>query len=147
MGIDREEISPAEVANLWPQLDVGDITGGFFTANEGRADPANVAMSLARGARLGGVRILEGTRVIGIAREGERVSGVVTDKGPIEAEYVVNCAGMWAREVGRMAGVSIPLQAIEHAYLISEPFDGVPADLPIFEDPDRFAYYREETGA
>ena len=74
------------------------------------------------------------------------MTGVVTERGTIEAEYVVNCAGMWARQVGAMAGVSVPLQAIEHAYLITEPFDGVSPDLPIFEDPDRFAYYREETG-
>ena len=146
MGIDREEISPAEVADLWPQIDTRDVTAGFFTANEGRADPANVAMSLAKGARLAGIRVIEGTRVTGIARDGDRVTGVVTDRGEIEAEYVVNCAGMWAKEVGAMAGVSVPLQAIEHAYLISEPVEGVSPDLPIFEDPDRFAYYREETG-
>ncbi|MDH3471979.1 MAG: FAD-dependent oxidoreductase, partial [Acidimicrobiia bacterium] len=146
MGIDREEISPAEVAALWPQIDAKDVIAGFFTANEGRADPANVAMSLVKGARMGGVQVLEGTRVLGITRKDGRVTGVVTDGGAIEAEYIVNCAGMWAREVGAMAGVSVPLQAIEHAYLISEPFEGVSPDLPIFEDPDRFAYYREETG-
>ena len=146
MGIDREEISGAEVAAMWPQVDAKDVIAGFFTANEGRADPANVAMSLAKGARMGGVQVLEGTRVLGITQKDGRVTGVVTDSGAIEAEYVVNCAGMWGREVGAMAGVSVPLQAIEHAYLISEPFEGVSRDLPIFEDPDRFAYYREEVG-
>jgi 4-methylaminobutanoate oxidase (formaldehyde-forming) len=146
MGIDREEISPAEVAAIWPLIDTGDVIGGFLTANEGRADPANVAMSLAKGARIGGVRVLEGIRVLGITQKDGRVTGVATEAGAIEAEYVVNCAGMWAREVGAMAGVSVPLQAIEHAYLITEPFEGVSPDLPIFEDPDRFAYYREETG-
>ncbi len=146
MGIDREEISGAEVAAMWPQVDAKDVIAGFFTANEGRADPANVTMSLAKGARMGGVQVLEGTRVLGITQKDGRVTGVVTDSGAIEAEYVVNCAGMWGREVGAMAGVSVPLQAIEHAYLISEPFEGVSRDLPIFEDPDRFAYYREEVG-
>ena len=146
MGIDREEISGAEVAALWPQVDASAVIAGFYTANEGRADPYNVAMSLAKGAKLGGARILEGIRVLGITQQDGRVTGVVTNDGAIEAEYVVNCAGMWAREVGAMAGVSIPLQAIEHAYLISEPIEGVSADLPIFEDPDRFAYYREEAG-
>ena len=146
MGIDREEISGAEVADLWPQVDAADVMAGFFTANEGRADPANVAMSLAKGARMGGVTVREGVRVLGIEQKDGRVTGVVTDGGVIEAEYIVNCAGMWAREVGAMAGVSVPLQAIEHAYLITEPFEGVSPDLPIFEDPDRFAYYREETG-
>ncbi|MEE8332199.1 MAG: FAD-dependent oxidoreductase [Acidimicrobiia bacterium] len=146
MGIDREEISAAEVAALWPQIDTGDVIAGFFTANEGRADPANVSMSLAKGARLLGVRVVEGTRVMGITQRDGRVTGVVTESGTIEAEYIVNCAGMWAKQVGAMAGVSVPLQAIEHAYLISEPFEGVSPDLPIFEDPDRFAYYREEVG-
>jgi len=146
MGIDREEISGAEVAAMWPQVDASDVIAGFFTANEGKADPANITMSLAKGARMAGVRILEGTKVLGINQKDGRVTGVVTDGGAIEAEYVVNCAGMWGREVGAMAGVSVPLQAIEHAYLISEPFEGVSPDLPIFEDPDRFAYYREEVG-
>lgn len=111
MGIEREEISPAEVAALWPQVDASDVMAGFFTANEGRADPANVTMSLAKGARMGGARVLEGTRVTGITQKDGRVTGVVTDRGTIEAEYVVNCAGMWAREIGAMAGVSVPLQA------------------------------------
>ncbi|MCP4221813.1 MAG: FAD-binding oxidoreductase, partial [Actinomycetia bacterium] len=146
MGIEREEISPAEVAAMWPPVDARDVMAGFYTANEGWADPANVAMSLAKGARMGGAQILQGVRVVGITQQDARVTGVITDRGAIEAEYVVNCAGMWARELGAMAGVSVPLQAIEHAYLISEPIEGVSSDLPIFEDPDRFAYYREETG-
>jgi 4-methylaminobutanoate oxidase (formaldehyde-forming) len=146
MGIEREEISPAEVAAMWPQLDASEVIAGFYTANEGRADPGNVALSLAKGARMSGVRIFENVRVTDVTREQDRVTGVVTDRGSIETEYVVNCAGMWAKELGAMAGVSVPLQAIEHAYLISEPFDGVSPDLPIFEDPDRFAYYKEEVG-
>lgn len=146
MGIDRQEISRAEVADLWPLIDTSAVAAGFFTANEGRADPVGVAMSLAKGARMGGVRIIEDTSVIGITSQDGRVTGVVTPEGAIEAEYVVNCAGMWAKEVAAMAGVSVALQAIEHAYLISEPFEGVSPDLPIYEDPDRFAYYREETG-
>jgi len=146
MGIEREAISPREVADMWPQLDASAVIAGFYTANEGRADPVNVAMSLAKGARLGGARVIEDVTVTGFTKSRGRVTGVRTDRGDIEADYVVNCAGMWARQLGALAGVSVPLQAIEHAYLISEPFDGVSPDLPIFEDPDRFAYYREETG-
>jgi 4-methylaminobutanoate oxidase (formaldehyde-forming) len=146
MGIEREAISPREVADMWPQLDASAVVAGFYTANEGRADPVNVAMSLAKGARLGGARVIENVTVTGFTKSRGRVTGVRTDRGDIEADYVVNCAGMWARQLGALAGVSVPLQAIEHAYLISEPFDGVSPDLPIFEDPDRFAYYREETG-
>lgn len=146
MGIEREEIGPREVAELWPHVDPSDVIGGFFTASEGRADPYNVAMSLSAGARAMGVRVIQGVPVTGITQANGRVTGVETARGSIEAEYVVNCAGMWARQLGAMAGVSVPLQAIEHAYLITEPFEGVSPDLPIFEDPDRFAYYREETG-
>ena len=146
MGIEREAISPQEVAEMWPQLDASEVIAGFYTANEGRADPVNVAMSLVKGARLGGAKVIEGVVVTGFTKSAGRVTGVVTDRGDIEADYVVNCAGMWARQLGALAGVSVPLQAIEHAYLISEPFDGVSPDLPIFEDPDRYAYYLEETG-
>lgn len=146
MGIEREEVSAAEVANMWPLLDASAVVGGYFTANEGRADPTNVSMSLAKGARMGGAQIFEGVRVTGVTQDAGRVTGILTNRGAIEAEYVVNCAGMWAKELGAMAGVSVPLQACEHAYLISEPFEGVSTDLPIFEDPDRFAYYREEVG-
>ena len=145
MGIDRVKVSRDEVAAMWPQLDAADVLVGYYTKNEGRADPANVAMSLAKGARMRGATVIEGVRVTGVQVDGGRVVGVDTEQGPIETEYVVNAAGMWAREFGALAGVTVPLQAIEHAYLLSEPF-GVSPDLPIFEDPDRFAYYREETG-
>ncbi|TFH13629.1 MAG: FAD-binding oxidoreductase, partial [Acidimicrobiales bacterium] len=100
MGIEREEISPSDVAELWPNLDPSDVIGGFYTANEGRADPYNVAMSLAAGARANGVQVIQGAPVVGIEQRDGRVTGVVTERGTIRAEYVVNCAGMWARQVG-----------------------------------------------
>lgn len=146
MGIDREYVSKRDVADLWPHLDTTTVIGGYYTANEGRADPANVAMSLAKGARQLGITIAEGVRVTGITTKAGRVTGVDTDRGHVECEFVVNAAGMWARQLGAMAGVAVPLQACEHAYLLTEPIDGVSPDLPIFEDPDRYAYYREETG-
>lgn len=146
VGIERQEISPSEVADMWPMLDVSGMLAGFYTANEGRADPANCAMSLAKGARMAGVRIVEDTPVIGFRMEAGRVAAVRTDQGDIECEYVVNCGGMWARQIGAMAGVAVPLQAAEHAYLISDQLDSVTPDMPILEDPDRYAYYREETG-
>jgi 4-methylaminobutanoate oxidase (formaldehyde-forming) len=93
---------------------------------------------------MGGARILEETKVTGITQEKGRVSGVVTDKGVIEAEYVVNCGGMWARELGKMAGVNVPLHAAEHYYLITEPLEGMQRGLPVVEDPDLFGYYLDE---
>jgi len=145
-GVSTEEISAAEIKKMWPLFYTDDILAGFYTAEDGRTNPVDTTMALAKGARMGGARILEGTRVTGIRQEKGRVTGVVTDKGEIEAEYVVNCGGMWARELGRMAGVHVPLHAAEHYYLITEPIDGMHPDMPIVEDPDLFAYYRDEMG-
>ena len=145
-GVCIEEISPAEVKRMWPLFHTDDILAGFMTATDGRTNPVDTTISLAKGARMGGARILEETRVTGIKQESGRVSAVVTDKGEIEAQYVVNCGGIWARELGKMAGVAVPLQAAEHYYLITEPIAGLHRDMPIVEDPDLFAYYREEMG-
>ncbi len=145
-GVITEEISAAEVKEMWPLFDTSDILAGFHTAEDGRCNPIDTTMALAKGAKMGGARILEETKVTGIKQARGRVTGVVTDKGEIEAEYVVNCAGMWAREIGLMAGVNVPLHAAEHYYLITEPIDGMKRDMPIVEDPDLFAYYREEMG-
>ncbi len=146
VGIERQEISAVEVQAMWPMLDTRDVIAGFYTANEGRADPANCAMSLAAGARQAGVRIVEDTAVTGFEMRHGRVVAVRTPAGDIECDYVVNCGGMWARQIGALAGVSVPLQAAEHAYLITDQVASATPDLPILEDPDRYAYYREETG-
>jgi 4-methylaminobutanoate oxidase (formaldehyde-forming) len=95
---------------------------------------------------MGGVHIFEETPVTGFRTEEQRVTSVITDKGEIQAEYVVNCAGMWSREIGKMVGVDVPLQPTEHYYLITEPMEGVHPDLPVLVDPDKYAYYREEVG-
>jgi 4-methylaminobutanoate oxidase (formaldehyde-forming) len=145
-GVFTEEISAAEVQKMWPLFETGDILAGFYTASDGRVNPIDATMSMAKGARMGGATILEETRVTGIKQKNGRVTGVVTNKGEIETEYVVNCGGMWARELGKMAGVNVPLQAAEHYYLITEQIEGMHPDLPIVEDPDLFAYYREEMG-
>jgi glycine cleavage system aminomethyltransferase T/glycine/D-amino acid oxidase-like deaminating enzyme len=146
-GVSIEEISPTEVKRMWPFFYCDDILAGFYTPEDGRVNPVDVTQALAKGARLGGARVLEETRVTGIKRQKGQVTGVVTDRGDIVAEYVVNCGGAWARELGKMAGVHVPLHAAEHSYLITEPIDGMHPDMPIVEDPDRFAYYREEVGA
>ena len=145
-GVSTEEISPAEIKEMWPLFYTDDILAGFYTAEDGRTNPIDTTLALAKGARMGGARILEETKVTGIKRKRGRVTGVVTDKGEIEAEYVVNCGGMWARGLGKMAGVHVPLHAAEHYYLITEPMAGIQRDMPIVEDPDRFAYYRDEMG-
>ena len=145
-GVENQEISAADVKAIWPLADVSNVQAAFHFPHDGRVNPADVTQALARGARLGGARIVEQTRVIGIEQRDGKVTGVRTDRGDIAAEFVVNCAGMWAREVGRMAGVNVPLQACEHYYLISEPIAGVHQMLPILRDPGNSAYIREEAG-
>jgi 4-methylaminobutanoate oxidase (formaldehyde-forming) len=141
-----EELSPSEIKRMWPLLKTDDLLAGFYCPDDARVNPVDVTMALAKGARMGGALIFEDTKVTAIKQKNGRVTGVVTDKGGIKAEYVVNCGGMWARELGQMAGVNVPLHAAEHYYLITEPIDGIHPDLPILDDASRFAYYREETG-
>ncbi|HYK67639.1 MAG TPA: FAD-dependent oxidoreductase [Streptosporangiaceae bacterium] len=145
-GVDVHEISAREVADLFPLARTDDVLAGFYIPADGRVNPVDVTMSLARGARQQGARIIEGVPVTGFLRKNGAVTGVRTVQGDIEAEYVVNCAGMWARQLGELAGVSIPLQAAEHYYLLTEPIDGVSRDWPVLEDPANYGYFREEGG-
>jgi glycine cleavage system aminomethyltransferase T/glycine/D-amino acid oxidase-like deaminating enzyme len=145
-GVEVHEISPREVAERFPLARVDDVLAGFYIPADGRVNPVDVTMSLARGAKMAGARVLEGVPVTGFIKQRGVVTGVRTPYGDIEAEYVVNCAGMWARQLGELAGVSIPLQAAEHYYLLTEPIEGVSADWPVLEDPANYGYYREEGG-
>ncbi len=146
LGVNYQEISPSEVKEMWPLAETSDILAGFYTPEDGRANPVDFTMALAKGARSRGAQIFEETEVVGIIQNDGYVTGVVTEKGEIEAEIVVNCAGLWGREIGKLAGVNVPLQAAEHYYLLTEPIDGVHPDLPIIEDFGRYAYFREEVG-
>jgi 4-methylaminobutanoate oxidase (formaldehyde-forming) len=145
-GNDIEELSPAQVAELFPLANVENICAGFYAANDGRINPVDVTMAIAKGARLKGVRIIQNMPVRGVLTRNGTVTGVRTDEGEIRSEFVVNCAGMWARQLGEQNGVTIPNQAAEHYYLITEEIDGMSADFPILEDPSVHAYFREETG-
>jgi len=145
-GNDIEELSPAEVKALFPFADVEHMRAGFYAAHDGRINPVDVTMAMAKGARLKGAKIFQQTPVRGVLTRDGTVTGVRTDRGEIRCEFVVNCAGMWARQLGEQSGVVIPNQAAEHYYLITEKIDGVSADLPVLEDPSVHAYYREETG-
>jgi heterotetrameric sarcosine oxidase gamma subunit len=145
-GVEVHEISPREVAELFPLARVDDVLAGFYIPGDGRVNPVDVTMSLARGARMRGARIIEGTVVTGVLTRRGAVTGVRTARGDVEAEYVVNCAGMWARQLGELAGVNVPLQAAEHYYLLTEPIDGVDGNWPVLEDPASYGYYREEGG-
>lgn len=145
-GVDVHELSPAEVGGLFPLARTDDLLAGFYVKEDGRADPVDVTMALARGARMQGATIVEGVTVTGVTRRRGAVTGVTTSHGEVEAEYVVNCAGMWARQLGARSGVTIPLQAAEHYYLITEKIPGVSATWPVLEDPGSCGYFREEVG-
>ena len=143
-GVEDVEISPRELAGLWPLARTDDVLSAFYVADEGRADPVGVATSLAKGARQLGVRVVEGVTATGVATRGRQVCAVLTDAGRIETEVVVNAAGMWARQFGALAGVGVPLQAAEHYYLLTDTVPGMDPDLPVIEDPDNYGYYRPE---
>ncbi len=145
-GLDIEILSAAEAKELWPIMDASDLVGAAFLPNDGQAGPSDITQALARGARQHGVRIIENCDVTGIDVANGRITGVRTAEGHILCEKVVNCAGQWARAVGEMAGVSVPVVSVQHQYAITEPLDGVTDDLPTLRDPDRLIYFKEEVG-
>jgi glycine cleavage system aminomethyltransferase T/glycine/D-amino acid oxidase-like deaminating enzyme len=150
-GLECELISPARAAQLYPIMDASDLAGALWLPGDGRANPTDLTAALARGARMRGAVISERTRVTGIAvaensRHGRAVTGVRTDAGDVEAEIVINCAGQWAKQVGAMCGVTVPLHSAEHFYVVTDQVDGADRDLPVLRDPDGYTYIKEEVG-
>jgi len=145
-GMEMELISPAEVKRMWPLLDVGDLVGASWLPTDGQASPADITQSLARGARMHGAKIHEGVRVTGFEMDGRRIVAVLTTHDRIACETVVNCGGMWAREIGAMAGINVPLQPVKHQYIVTEKLEGLAPDAPTLRDPDRRTYFKEEVG-
>ena len=145
-GVDKHILSAAEVADLVPHMRTDDVYGGFFTPDEGRANPVDVAMSMARGAKLRGARIIENCEVLDFVTKDGVCTGVITERGTVEADKVVLAAGLWGRELAAKAGVLAPLQAAEHEYLLTEPLDWVDSTFPVVEVPEEYAYFREEVG-
>jgi len=143
-GLPVEVLSPKETVNLFPLLSDRDLVGAVYMPTDGRVDASGVTFALAKGARSRGVEFLTETRVLGITVKNGRVEAVVTDRGTIETPVVVNAAGMWADQVGRMAGVNVPIVTMQHQYLITEKVEGMRRDLPILRDPDLRVYIREE---
>jgi 4-methylaminobutanoate oxidase (formaldehyde-forming) len=145
-GVDVQEISPSQVLDLFPLARIDDVLAGFYVKDDGRVNPVDVTMALAKGARMKGAKIIEEVSATGVIKKNGRVAGVRTNLGDIEAEYVVNCAGMWAREFGEICGVNIPNQAAEHYYLITEEIKDLPKNMPVLEDPSHHGYFRDEVG-
>ncbi len=145
-GLEVQVLTPEDCKQAYPLISAEGVTGGVFLPKDGQADPANIAQALAKGARNQGATVLEGVKVTAIHQKDGRVTGVSTDKGEGACEAVVNCAGMWGREVGRMAGVNIPLHACEHFYIVTESIPDLPRNLPVLRVPDECAYYKEDAG-
>jgi len=144
--LECELISPARAKELYPVLETGDLLGAIWLPGDGTANPTDLTGSLAKGARMRGARVIERTRVTGITTRHGAVTGVSTEQGNIEAEFVVNCAGQWAKAVGGLAGVNVPLHSAEHFYVVTDQIDGVHSDFPILRDPDGYTYFKEEVG-
>ena len=148
-GVDVGEISPAEVKRMYPHLEVGDVVGAVHLPLDGQCDPANIAMALAKGARMAGVGIHEGVKVTRVTDDGARVTGVdwesAEGRGHIAADIVINCGGMWGRDLAAQSGVALPLHACEHFYLVTEPIEGL-GHLPVLRVPDECAYYKSDAG-
>ena len=147
-GVTRVDmVTPEEIKSLYPYLETSDLLGGSWVAQDGTASPVDVTQAFVKGARGRGAQCIEGVRVTGITQANGRVTGVITDQGEIQADYVVNCGGLWGREIGQMAGVNVPLHACEHYYAHTEKLDDLPANLPVMRDHDKCAYYREDAGS
>ncbi|PBB29666.1 FAD-dependent oxidoreductase [Mesorhizobium sp. WSM3882] len=148
-GVEARNISVRELEGMYPHVNVSDVTAALHFPNDGQCDPANVAMALAKGARQRGAEIFEGVKAAGVQARNGRVSSVTWEKegqrGVIETERVVNCAGMWAREFGARSDVAVPLHACEHFYLVTEPIDGL-TQLPVLRVLDEHTYYKEDAG-
>jgi sarcosine dehydrogenase len=145
-GLPMELISPKEACDLFPVMEKKGIVGAAFLPTDGQIDPSGVTYALAKGARDRGAEIYSDTRVTGITLKNGAVQEVITEKGKIKTEMVVNAAGIWAPEIGKMVGVSIPIIPMEHQYIITKPIEGVPRGMTTMRDPDLLVYFREEVG-
>ncbi len=145
-GLEMHLLTPKEAQELWPIMEIGDLVGAAYLPTDGQANPSDITQSLARGARMSGVRIFEDTPVTRILVEDGRITGVQTAQGTIGCEKVVICAGQWTRTLAATVGVNVPLVSVEHQYMITEKIPGVPPGLPTLRDPDRLTYWKEEVG-
>lgn len=145
-GFPCDVISPDQAKELWPLMNVDDVLGAIHLPMDGMASPVDVTQALAKGARMGGAQIIEGVKVLDMKIRDGKAAGVITEQGDIDAEYVVNCSGMWAREFGKKAGVNVPLHAAEHFYVVTENMPDLQHGLPTMRDMDGYCYYKEDAG-
>jgi 4-methylaminobutanoate oxidase (formaldehyde-forming) len=145
-GLDMQLLTPAEAQQLWPLMTIDDVVGAAFLPTDGQANPSDITMALARGARHSGAVIAEDTEVLDLEFNKNGICAVITSHGRVACERVVCCAGQWSREFAARFGVNVPLVSVQHQYILTEAIDGVTSTLPTLRDPDRLTYYKEEVG-
>ena len=145
-GVEAHLVSAEEAGKLWPLMRTDDLVGAVWLPGDGKANPTDLTQSLAKGARTGGAKLVEGVKVTGFNLRNGRIHAVHTDQGDVACEVVVNCAGQWARQLGKLAGVTVPLFSAEHFYIVTRKIEGVTPNLPVLRDPDGYIYYKEEVG-
>ncbi len=145
-GLEMELLTPQEALTLWPLMNIDDLVGAAFMPTDGQANPSDITLALAKGARMGGAQIFEDTPVRDIEIAKGVIQAVITDRGRIDCESVVLCAGQWSRSFAARFGANVPLVSMQHQYMVTEPIEGVPNNLPTLRDPDRLTYYKEEVG-
>jgi 4-methylaminobutanoate oxidase (formaldehyde-forming) len=146
-GLDVALIGPGEIKDKFPLVDLKDVRGATWIASDGYVDPYSLTMAYAKGARAGGVKIVERVTVTGFGQANGRITHVVTDQGEVACEIAVNAGGLWARHVGEMAGIELPVTVLEHQYLVTEKSPLIPDKLPTLRDPDLNFYLKSEPGA
>ena len=145
-GLEVQTLGASDIASMWPGVNVSDVVGGVFLPKDGRTNPIDTTQALAKGAKSRGARIFENCAAEEILIENGKAVGVRTEFGTIRADMVINCAGMWAHELGAKAGTTVPLHAAEHFYIVTEPMEGLHSNLPVLRDPDGCAYFKEDAG-
>lgn len=145
-GVECHVIGSEDVKRHWPLATTDDLVGAIFLPKDGQTNPIDTTQALARGARMGGAKIIERVAVTGIERRGRGVTGVVTDQGRIDCEYVVLCSGLWSRDIAAQHGFAVPLHASEHMYVVTETMEGVEPGLPVLRDYDSRLYIKEDAG-
>jgi 4-methylaminobutanoate oxidase (formaldehyde-forming) len=144
--LECEILTAAEAGDRWPLMSTDDLAGAIWLPGDGKANPTDLTMALAKGARQRGARVVEHVRVFDVLTEDDAVVGVYTSHGDVEAEVVVNCAGQWANDLAARIDVTVPLHSAEHFYVVTDQIDGIHPDLPILRDPDGYTYVKEEVG-
>lgn len=145
-GLAVDVISPRDILERYPYLNLEGVVGGVFLHKDGQCNPVDLTQAYAKGARAGGATVLEDIKVQRILKEGGRAVGVVTDRGDVRASTIVIAAGMWSYELGRQTGVNLPLHAAEHFYVVTDHIKGLPGNLPVLRIQDEWAYYKEDAG-